>query len=271
MDSLKIPSKTFLLGEYSVLETGQAVLLGHSPFFHFHFSPGNLYPFALESPAGKWLQKHPSKHSITYRDPHRGKGGFGGSGAELLAAMVASEVAPFPLDPWWVLDQTKDLGGSGADLLVQSFSRKKDPSFLWLDKDKKELIEIFPELEAKLSIFHTGKKVPTHSHLKESFRVPKALKDLTLEGKEAFCKNEVKTVGEIFSSIHQELRRANLQASHTCRALDQLSASVPSQNLYGAKGCGAMGSDVIVVLHNQAPLEDWAKENSLALIAEFSV
>lgn len=253
------------------METGQALVLGHSPFFQFSFSTGNQSPFAQESPAGRWLQKFPTKHSIAYHDPHRGRGGFGGSGAELLAAMAASEVRPWPLDPWWVWDQTRDLGGSGADLLVQSFSRKKDPAFLWIDKQTKELSELFPHLEAKLSIFHTGKKVPTHSHLKESFVIPKSLADLTLEGKKAIGQNDAQALGHILRSIHQELRKANLQAEHTCRALDQLLGSAQAKAVYGAKGCGAMGSDVIVVLHNQAALEEWTRENSLALVAEFSV
>jgi hypothetical protein len=264
--TLKVPSKTFLLGEYAILETGCALLIGHKPHFAFQFSAGSSHPFAKGSPAQVWLTKNPPKFSISYSDPHKGIGGFGGSGAELLAAMEASG---FSLSPSEIWKKTRDLPGSGADLLVQSFGRNQDRDFfLFLDLQKQTLEEKIPHFQATLSIFHTGKKVPTHSHLSEKPKAPTDLLDQELKNALiAWSSGDAKSFGHSLNSTHQILKEAKLQASHTCVAL----ANLPRENVFGAKGSGAMGSDVIVVFHKNAPLANWAKENSLALITEISV
>jgi mevalonate kinase len=264
--TLKVPSKTFLLGEYAILETGCALLIGHNPYFEFHFSPGSSHPFPSGSPAQVWLEKNPAKLSITYSDPHRGKGGFGGSGAELLAAMEASG---FQLSPFEIWNHTRDLPGSGADLLVQSYGQNKQKDFfLKLDLQKQTLEELIPNFQATLSIFHTGKKVHTHSHLSEKPKAPISQLDQELKNAlMAWNSREAKSFGSSLNRTHDILREAKLQASHTCEIL----ARLPRQSVLGAKGCGAMGSDVIVVFHQNASIANWAKENSLALITEISV
>jgi hypothetical protein len=265
VDSLKVPSKTFLLGEYAILTTGKALLLGHEPYFHATFSPGNTQPFAQESPAGRWLQQHPLRAAIHYADPHGGRGGFGGSGAELLAAMEASVGAK---DPWWIWEHSRSLGGSGADLLLQSYARNKlAPIFLAIDLQQKSLTPIPWALPGTFSIFHTGKKIPTHEHLAERPQAPESLAAVVESGILALQSGAATAFGEALNQTHQLLAQAGLQAPHTSAAL----LSLPRQGVFGAKGCGALGSDVILVYHQDASLESWARENSLALVMEFSV
>ncbi len=269
MDSLKIHSKTFLLGEYAILTTGKALLLGHAPLFQASFSPEIKkeihHPFAAESPAGRWLKQHPLRSSIKYNDPHGGRGGFGGSGAEFLAAVEGSVGEK---DPWWIWENSRQLGGSGADLLLQSFSRNRSaPIFLQIDLPQKSLTALSCSLSGTFSIFHTGKKLATHEHLAKQPKSPEGLAAVVEAGISALQGGKSAEFGAALNQTNALLKDAGLQAPHTIAAL----ASLPRAQVFGAKGCGAMGSDVILVYHQNAPLAAWAQENSLALVTEFSV
>ncbi len=80
-------SKTFLVGEYSVLFCGSAVVLSTEPFFTLQCDVGstNLIGINELSPAGELYKKHQrlfENLSLTFTDPHNGSGGFGASSAQ---------------------------------------------------------------------------------------------------------------------------------------------------------------------------------------------
>ena len=85
-ESLKIPSKTFLLGEYAVLTGGPALVLAHPPFFSLKKTnkPKLFHP---KSPASLLMKKHGLRQDFDFLDPHRGGGGFGGSTAEVISSL----------------------------------------------------------------------------------------------------------------------------------------------------------------------------------------
>lgn len=270
----RFPGKTFLLGEYAVLGGGDAVMIGAEPWFEAKFTPGvePASPFHPDSPAGRWLASHPLEGSLEFRDAHGGKGGFGGSGAEFLAAYFSQ----FPLpkndfargqaaeDAW---RQAKVFPGSGADILTQAWGVNYGKNFL-LSVDTRtgrtELLE--SNLGATISLFHTGVKVKTHEAL--SAPAPKeALSAQARAAKNAILRSDLPALANAVTIGAKLLREAGLQARHTINALDTL----PRDNVLAAKGCGAMGADVIAVLHFDAALGLWAAANSLAEVAHLSV
>ena len=90
------PSKTFLTGEYAVLEEAPAVLINTSPRFCFSVTNNDdntvntQQPFHKDSPAGQYLKNHPhinKQYNISCTDPHDHQGGFGLSSAEFNMAL----------------------------------------------------------------------------------------------------------------------------------------------------------------------------------------
>lgn len=270
---LSLPSKTFLLGEYAVLEGGHALLLGHQPNFEASLVPGPpAHSFHAESPAGRWLKAHPAQGTLTFRDPHRGAGGFGGSGAEFVAAFATGHT--LPTDSFWsnkprqrfawlAWEASRDFPGSGADVLTQAYGINLGQEFLLgIDIENKNLEDIRPgKLGLTLSLFHTGRKLATHEHVNEPRRLPfDELQEHTVNALEALRASNGRWFAQCLDGYGVALARAGLLAPHSAQALGAL----PEEHVLAAKGCGAMGADVLAVLHEGASLAAWAAENSLA-------
>lgn len=277
---LSFPSKTFLLGEYAVLQGGRALLLGHPPLFRCAIEEGaGASPFHAESPAGRWLAAHPAASRLAFEDPHKGKGGFGGSGAEFLCAWAASSgvEAPRPEDPhaifaWNAWEDSRGLGGagSGADILTQAFGVSREaPFFLHVDLAGRSLTELFPaRAGGELSLFHTGKKLATHEQ-KAPASLPMAeLEALTEGAREQLESGLFRAFAGTLTAYGEKLASLGLLAPHSAQALSGLKGM---PGVLGAKGCGAMGADVLVVAHQGADLGPWAAQNSLESILTLPV
>lgn len=275
---LKFPGKTFLLGEYAVLKRGPAILLGHGPYFEADLVGGGATrnPFHPESPAGRWLARFPFAGSIDFSDPHRGAGGFGGSGAEFLAAWYSRREIPRSMaarvkaaqEAW---QDSREFPGSGADILTQAYGVNADDAFLLHLDFGSAIPDIEPldrRLGLNLSLFHTGRKLPTHEALSQLPPLPQEeLRDLVIEAAEALRGRNAKWFADAMQTYGETLAKAGLLASHSREAL----ASLPPTGVRAAKGCGAMGADVLAVLHTGANLGPWASANSLAEVARLPV
>lgn len=277
VETFRFPSKTFLVGEYAILQGSRALLLGHPPLFESSFTSGAMaHPFHPESPAGLWLQKNPQSGEIRFQDPHFGKGGFGGSGAEFLSAWIVDQEVPAPDLPraifaWSAWEASREFPGSGADILVQSYGvNRKQPFFLLLDIERRNLTELFcPEQpKATLSLFHTGRKVATHEQ-KRPEQLPVQELDAIVERSATYLEQGmIDGLATELQAYGEKLAKLGLVAPHTAQALKALEGK---KDVLAAKGCGAMGSDVILVLHKEEDLQEWAKENSLAPVGSFPV
>lgn len=264
-----------------MLQGGRALLLGHPPYFRasWESAGGSPNPFHSDSPAGKWLAKNPASGGLSPRfsDPHEGKGGFGGSGAEFLSAWCLGQEIPAAESPraifsWNAWEAYKEIGGSGsgADILTQAFGvDRADAFFLLADISAKTVREIFPaKMGGEISLFHTGKKLPTHEQ-KTPQNLPLAeLEEILSSALESLEGALFQSFASALSAFGDKLASLGLLAGHSAQAL----ASVRSiSKVCGAKGCGAMGADVILVAHQGADLAEWASANSLALIGTFPV
>jgi hypothetical protein len=281
--SLAFPSKTFVLGEYAIL-SGQvdAILLGHPPLFRAHLensenSENNTLPahsFHPESPAGKWLAEFPIEAKISLSDPHAGRGGFGGSGAEFLAAWATNRELPKTeieklRFAWQAWKDSRRFPGSGADILTQAYGVNREEHFLLKICISAQSLEPLPlSMNGELALFHTGQKLATHDHA-----IPKSLPLEALEKSSrvailAIKAGDFATFAESIQAYGEKLAAEGLLAAHSAKALARLQGK---KGVLAAKGCGAMGSDVILVAHRGADLSSWAAENSLAPIGNFPV
>lgn len=268
MKRLKFPSKTFLLGEYAILSGCPALLLTHAPFFEVTLGDWpEVHSFHPESPAGKWVKENPIDRTVSFHDPHGGAGGYGASGAEFLAAWFAPRKVPESEDEraavaWGAWEDSRAFPGSGADVLVQAYGvNLEEPSLLAVDLNERTLERLPPKLGCTLSLFHTGKKAETHKQLDSLPPLPMGdLYRLVLEGTKALTNGDADAFAQSLNDYGAALDKVGLLAPHSKEALSAL----PKEGVLAAKGCGAMGSDVLLVLHRNAALGDWARANSLA-------
>lgn len=315
---LRIPGKTFVVGEYLALLGGPSVVLSTEPCFEFSWqsihdkpSAGEIrHPFHHASPAGRWLgQLKPdprldgTSYVIQFHDPFLGAGGFGGSTAEFLGAWVFSrwletqrrstsaaaaqwqqllaggsmalvDVLPDrhqSVVPVWPserieIERFRELlrdyqavcpEGSGADLVSQATGGLA----VWdgASDEMRKFAWPFPSDVLDFRLIRTGKKLPTHLHVSEVRKriemgvdrefieelrpwVEECVQSLALADVDRFAASLRGSAGA--------LARAGWVADHTGRWLHLLSEI---EGVRAAKGCGAMGSDVMLVVFEPRP------------------
>lgn len=239
MNTLKIPAKTFLVGEYAVLDPqGQALVLTHEPCFEVR-SSSTEKRFHPESPAGLYQSRHEGAlTNIEFIDPFDGLGGFGASTAEFLA------VQEKPWNKETFLEYRELTGGrpSGADLGAQMLEgivlsepgRVEFTSYDW------------PFESLSLLWFRTPGKVQTHEHLNALREANlSTLVDLSEECIEAFLAHKLGPFVASLNGFTQALSEMNLQNEG---ALLLKARFMKTRGVLAAKGCGALGADVFLVL-----------------------
>ena len=261
------PSKTFILGEYLVLSQGSALLANTTPRFYLRVDAtkkGTIKGIHPESPAGQWLRQHRiyiEEMDLTFRDPHNGLGGFGASSAQYLLAHLVTyilknqqsviknteiDLSRFQVEQVWRAYRQAEtvseegLRPSGADVVSQSLGGlcnfRSEPfsaqSYKW------------PYEDYGMYLAHTGQKLPTHEHLRGLKKVD--VTELSEIFSRALDMMMVKDPGAFFESVNDyyaELLELGLVSESTQVTV----ASLMSQPFVSAaKGCGAMGHDVVV-------------------------
>lgn len=248
-----ILSKCFLLGEYSVLSGGPGIVLAHEPKFEIAANEIQYHP---DSPAGRLLQ---GKGGPKIIDPHHGRGGFGASTAEFIAAWKSLGKNQDAWEAWRIYRELHSEPNSelqrrgqkqlpsGADLLAQMSAQSN--ALVYIDFTSQSL-EMLPT-NLPILILRTGNKLKTHEHLaKLKWSAPESLAQLTLEGWRAIKENNLEKLGNILVQYQEILAAAGLLFSESAKFLESLK-SLP---IYGAKACGAMGFDALVVLYKPGNL-----------------
>lgn len=289
--SLSVAGKTFFVGEYLALDGGPSILVTTAPRFELRLretpnggeseaavADGHMtkLPFAHESPAGRYFKKHhPSfrGYQLEFRDPHSGKGGLGASTAQFasLYAFVhgLKAIEPHTFDWRQLLIDYRDVAWdgegaapSGADLVAQLSG-----NITWFDGKECKARSLgwkFPFLD--FTLVRTGVKLATHEHLRKHQAAPcEALRGVVKKAAEAF---ETGQEGLLITSVQeyaQALSDAGFVADGTREILRGLS-DVPA--VRAAKGCGAMGADIVLVLHDKdraGLIRSWAKDKGLTI------
>ncbi len=274
VNQLRVPSKTFLLGEYAALVGGPSLVLSHEPDFLFvaeseaganrsSNEKAQKLEVHTESPAGRLIRRQPGQaEPLYFLDPHAGQGGFGRSTAEFLAFWLGSQtqsmgsqlevterdpLGRIRMDENMVKRLLADYRGptvqpSGADLLAQVLGH------VALVDPKRRLWESwswqFESLD--FAVFRTGLKVPTHDHLKELvYDSYSSLTQLARDGVSSFYDLRPQAFVESIKNYREELLRLRLEHGHTTEIVERL---MSEKFVLAAKGCGSLGADVVLIL-----------------------
>jgi mevalonate kinase len=260
----QIPAKTFLLGEYAALAGAPAILVTTSPLFEVELIPGNervgIHP---DSPAGLWWSHVNLSQGLSWHDPYAGRGGVGASSAQFLGAYLAScYVSHTEPDHQSLLNayyqcawQGEGLRPSGYDLLAQSQQK-----CVYINRQQ-EIMTCYDWAFDDISflLLHSGQKLATHHHL-QTMKLPPSIKQLSaiVEGaNQAFVEKDSEGIINAINAYQDELARLNLTAEHTLRQITQLKLN---SKILAAKGCGAMGADVLLLIIPAPELKSQAKK-----------
>ena len=248
---LTAPSKTFLIGEYAVLAGYSALVATAPPYFSIEVlesSRAELVNIHLDSPAGKfWLEHGLPNKRVEFFDPHEGIGGFGASSAQFLLLYQSIH----QIEEWDkkslsdLLISYKKYAGekpSGADVLSQAVG-----GFVVVNPQKTE-VESFewPFENIDWLLEHTGHKCSTHVHLQDL--APTNFSELGALSERAIHAYKQVNASEFIRTINQyyhQLCHLNLVDAHTQRSVEEAQQKT---GFLAAKGCGAMGADVVLRL-----------------------
>jgi mevalonate kinase len=272
---LSCPAKTFLIGEYVALDGGPSLLLSTGPRFQLTVRSGDAaaLPWHPASPAGVLADKHEEElkgWTFDFLDPYHGRGGLGASSAQfvLLYAFLNDFTAPLDLRALlrdyracaWNGEGTPP---SGADVIAQVTGGVT--YFDGLTFTAERLAWPFPEIG--FTLIRTGVKLATHEHLREGTLAPHStLRTIVIEARKAFDSGDEMRLIEAVNACALVLRQSGLTAPATTDLLDQMRDN--HEIFWASKGCGAMGADIILVLHPRAQTDavaSWAKGRGLEI------
>lgn len=271
--SWSIPAKTFLLGEYAAVAGAGAIILTTFPCFELKLaedpSSSDIHP---DSPAGRWWSACGAQSKMTWHDPWSGLGGLGASSAQFLGAWLAScqtrnlqpEMSEM-LEAYYQSAWTgQGLRPSGYDVIAQS-----QQQCVYINQ-KKDMIETCSWLFDELSflLVHSGHKLATHHHL-QTATLPDTttLSSIVEQARQAFQNKDAQQLVSAINEYQQELSALGLTASHTLEQIKSLSADIP---IMAAKGCGALGADVLLLLihsKDKAELSDYLAKKGCRILA----
>ncbi|MBK9322725.1 MAG: hypothetical protein IPM97_07230 [Bdellovibrionaceae bacterium] len=262
---ISVPGKSFLAGEYLVLKGGPGLVFASSPRFELQAQPGSglVEGILPQSPAGKLISADFDFYKswdLKFIDPHFGEGGWGASTAQFLSVFALKAggadslgISELLSSYWKYAWDGEGFRPSGADLIAQykgglsSFAKETNQIF--------EYSWNFNDID--FAIVPTGKKLPTHEHLKilaDFDEGPlEAPMRVLLEGLKSGSSMEFV---EGVRQYSEKLTGMNLVASHTSALMQQMK---DQPGVLAVKGCGAMGADVIFVAFQSEYRERFSK------------
>jgi len=267
MFELSVGSKVFLLGEYQVLQEGTAFLAVLEPRFKMNVKAGagELKGVPEGSPASLYHQQENEffkNWNLEFLDPHLGRGGFGASTAQIALLQgfkegfkSISSHSQVELDLKKIhqkyLELVRPSSGpspSGADLISQLQGGLVELNI----KSGKIQKHAWPFSDLQVYFFVTGKKQVTHEHLKGLTNLTSDSKDvlsgLSQEYQKAmhsFYQSDVKPFVQAIADYQNELNKMGWVTPETLAWLSEIQKI---EGVLAAKGCGAMGADVIAVV-----------------------
>ena len=263
---LSCPAKTFLLGEYVALDGGPCLLVGTHPRFELKIQNGSgENPFHAGSPAGKLWTKHSSQTknwSAQFVNPLQ-VGGLGASSAEFLLLHTALNVQQTLA---WEAQLEPDLSEILREYAETNTDSGAQPSGADIAVQLKGGVTLFEKARGKISrkswgfdklsflLFSTGVKIPTHEHLRNLSNWERAPLLLAVEkGIQAFRDQDETSFIESIQQTQKTLKNLGFEADSTSSILKNLAGN---PKVKAAKGCGALGADVILVICGREDKEE---------------
>ena len=268
---ISCPAKTFIIGEYAVLDGGPAIILNTSPRFVCHIqknSPVNQINLAENSPAGQWIKKNPNDfHSIRLEwiNNHKNKGGLGFSSAQFNILYAYSFILReghidriTPQEIWRSYRNLKFEGfvPSGADIITQWVGGvtvfEQNPLSV------ETLTSSLPDLDCR--VLRTGDYFETHNYLK-SFQLSD-VSDLKKIAHSAVTALKQKKETAFLSAINDYRKALKKKNYITAKSEDILNRLEKIKAIKAIKACGAMGAETLIVFYNKKDKEEVKKETA---------
>jgi len=253
---LSFPGKTFLIGEYAVMKGAPALLVNTRPRFQFDVQypvQKGVHPFHKHSPAGLFIEENKtvfSSVSIQYSQNY--KSGFGLSGAEfncvyLLEAVLRGQSIE-DVDCLDILEKYlfyhalshHSIIPSGADVVSQWLGRV----FIFARPSIAESID-WPFENLSFALIRTGENLQTWKHLENLGQKDfSQLKEISLTALEAVRSTSESLFLHSIQDYRKALEEEGLTHPSTKKVLQEMDSY---SEVLAAKGCGAMGAEVISV------------------------
>jgi hypothetical protein len=243
----EIPGKIFLMGEYSVIEGGRAIVAPVRPPFRYEYGTQESHP---ESPYGRYVSEFGPLSNQTIRISSEGPGaGFGSSTAELIAGAFAHRGRDLDLQDLLSWYQSRFPDTSGADLLIQGLSlNSRTCLYSFVKRGEASLLVPDPATLNRVLVFRAPsvQKIPTHEDLRKSRPKLDLLKlndftnhfSLSLQGHSEEGLKTLNCFAEYLSFLGLE----------TPFAAEVRKSFLGCSGVLAAKGCGAGLNDVFIVV-----------------------
>lgn len=267
--TVTIPGKTFMFGEYAILEGGSCLGIGTKPEFYFNDrSQLEKQIIHEQSPAGRYVKKIkyeiPDLHIdemnhdqivVHMSNPYQ-VGGFGASTAEFLCFYLKySKVKNIQhcFETYRSLYVGSREQPSGMDVVTQLCGG------LSLNSRHQNLVThqqiAWSMQDVEFVICSTGLKVKTHEHLAELDRkICLNLVDLSYELGSLVQSADRCAFFEGLDSWMQKLKEFQLTHPLILDLKQEVEVLAKQQNLsfFKCKPCGALGADVVILFYLSA-------------------
>lgn len=280
---LQIPGKTFCCGEYAALAGGAAILVTTNPGFEMNFQlseNGCANPFHSQSPAGFYFQHNRaffSRWAVEFKDHYQGRGGFGASTAQFIGLSYfqkyvessgAVEKDPSSLKILWrdIWDNYRGVNKcisplltesqlpSGYDLWSQMVGRisvvKRTMSAGQIDFWTQKTEWPFDELD--FLIVPTGFKVATHVHLEQLNT--EYLHSLAGDSEHLVNYWLMKKAPDFLKGLERWVEKLDKLDLIHANTKDLVTELRRHSEIVFAKGCGALGADILFVIFKREML-----------------
>lgn len=264
LKTLKIPGKTFLVGEYAVLCGGASLSLATKPCFTVIEDYKPVSSFHEFSAAGRLLKG--KNLGLSIQNPY-GVGGFGQSTAEFILAWISQFGWPKKTHDLFndylnLYNNEPSQRPSGGDLMTQltggvCYFKNADQLESWRCEWFFEQLGFF--------VVSTGLKVATHSHLDTLNRESlKPLTELSEHIIQSYFNKDQDTFIRQLKLWTLKLDSMGLQSQQVLELKLLIESNTKAVLV---KPCGALGADVMIVFYNKNNSEDKKNiANYLAII-----
>jgi mevalonate kinase len=247
-----IPAKTFVLGEYAALTGNPALLVTTTPYFELAMTAKKeLQGIHPQSPAGRFWTDAGSDKGLNFTDPYNGLGGMGASSAQFIGAYLASiSLSGKPYSQKELMDNYFNYAWSGAGLRPSGYDLLAQLSngCVYINQNDSLCHSYdWPFSDMAFILLHTGEKLATHHHLQETILPDDitALSRIVKSAKNAFDMASSQALINDVNNYAKMLAQYGLVAEHSKSLLAWLNSQ---EEVFAAKGCGAMGADVLLLL-----------------------
>ena len=268
---ISCPAKTFIIGEYAVLDQGPAIVFNTSPRFVCRIkknSKPSSIPLSENSPAGQWIKKNPQDFQsvqLEWINNYQNKSGLGFSSAQFNILYAYSLILRQghidhikPQEVWRNYKSLKFEGflPSGADIITQWVGGvtvfEQNPLYV------ETLISHLPDLECM--VLRTGDSFPTYKYLK-SFQIEDVsdLKKIAAMAVSAIKQREEEAFLSAVNDYRAALQKKGYTTAKSIEILDRLKNI---KSIKAVKACGAMGAETLIVFYKKEDEEELKKEVS---------